>query len=79
MIEKEIVVYSSWVITILSIVGTVLNIYKIRACFYIWAITDVAWIIIDLYYKVYSQAALFFVYLILAAWGLVRWTRNTSS
>jgi nicotinamide riboside transporter PnuC len=66
----------SWAITVASIVGVVLNIKHRRECFYVWACTNLSWTVIDLYYAVYSQAALQAVYFGLAIWGLIEWQRQ---
>jgi nicotinamide mononucleotide transporter len=68
----------TWALTILSIVGVILNIYKNKWCFIIWAATNLAWMIVDYRYEIYSQAALQAVYLVLAVWGLWKW-RNESA
>jgi nicotinamide riboside transporter PnuC len=63
----------TWIITVASIVGVVLNIHKRRSCFYVWACTNFAWMMIDFYEGIYSQAALFAVYFVLAIYGLTKW------
>jgi nicotinamide riboside transporter PnuC len=62
-----------WAVTILSIVGVVLNIKKRKECFFIWAFTNAAWCIYDFVIGAYAQAALFAVYFVLAIWGLIEW------
>jgi nicotinamide riboside transporter PnuC len=62
-----------WVVTGLSLIGVVLNIYKRKECFLIWAVTNFAWMVYDWQIKAYEQATLFGVYFILAIWGLVKW------
>jgi hypothetical protein len=63
----------TWLLTILSIIGVVLNIYKKRSCFIIWSFTNGLWAIVDFYYEIYAQAALFTVYFCLAIYGLIKW------
>jgi len=63
----------TWLITILSIIGVVLNIHKRKECFYIWAVTNFAWMVIDFYKEIYSQSALFAVYFLLAVYGIIKW------
>jgi len=65
-----------WTITILSIIGTVLNIKKRPECFAIWAVTNAAWAIIDFSRGLPEQGVLFSVYFCLAVWGLVEWCRR---
>ncbi len=62
-----------WVITALSITGVILNIQKSPLGFVIWIITNTSWMIIDWRKRIYAQAALFFVYLILSIYGLISW------
>uniref|UniRef100_A0A6M3J5P4 Putative nicotinamide mononucleotide transporter n=1 Tax=viral metagenome TaxID=1070528 RepID=A0A6M3J5P4_9ZZZZ len=60
-------------LSILALIGVVLNIYKKRLCFFIWAITNAGWTIIDFQKEIYAQSALFFVYFLLALWGIYKW------
>jgi len=62
-----------WGLTILSLIGTVMNVKKIHYCFYIWAFTNAIWSIYDYSVKEYQQALLFFIYFILALWGIYEW------
>ena len=62
--------------TILSIVGVILNIKKRKECFSIWVFSNICWIIYAYQLKLYLQILLFFVYLLLAIWGLIEWNKN---
>ena len=62
-----------WGLTILSLIGTVMNVRKMHSCFYIWAFTNAIWSIHDYSVKEYQQASLFFIYFILALWGISDW------
>lgn len=64
----------TWLITIAAIIGTVANIYKKQWCFIIWLVTNFLWMAIDAAAGLYSQAALFAVYLLLSVWGLYQWS-----
>lgn len=66
----------TWIITLLSIIGVILNIYKNKYCFIIWSITNFLWMIIDFYCKLYSQSFLFMIYFILAIYGLIKWLKD---
>jgi nicotinamide riboside transporter PnuC len=68
-----------WIVTVFSITGVVLNIYKIKWCFAIWAVTNFSWMVIDFYRGIYAQAFLFMVYFILAIYGLYRWSVESRS
>lgn len=65
----------AWVLSVVSVTGVVLNIYKIRACFILWIFTNGFWMCYDIYRQVYPQDALFFVYFCLAVWGTVKWRK----
>ncbi len=62
-----------WGLTILSLIGTVMNVKKIHFCFYIWAFTNAVWTIHNYGVKEFQQASLFFIYFILALWGIYEW------
>ncbi len=62
-----------WGITILSIIGVILNIQKRKECFIIWAFTNFAWMVYDLSIGATAQGVLMLVYFILAIWGLIKW------
>jgi len=66
----------TWIITILSIIGVILNIYKNKYCFMIWAVTNFAWMVIDYRAGLYSQSLLFAVYFLLAIYGLWKWIED---
>lgn len=68
----------TWAITIASIIGTIANIKKKSWCFITWVITNFIWMIIDFRAGLYAQAFLFFIYVLLAIWGLIEWRMNSS-
>lgn len=65
-----------WAITVLSIIGVILNIKKRKECFIIWVGTNFTWAIYDFYIGAYAQSALFGIYFLLAIWGLIEWRKN---
>lgn len=65
----------SWAVSGLALIGVVLNIYKRKECFIIWTFTNLFWFIYDYSIGAYAQSALFFVYFVLAIWGLVKWNK----
>ena len=69
----------AWLLTILSLIGVVLNIRKRRECFYIWGATNFGWVIIDYQAGLYAQSFLFIIYFILALWGIYEWRHNETS
>lgn len=56
-----------------AIIGVILNIKKRRECFYIWAVTNASWAIIDFAEGIPAQGFLFTVYFCLAMWGIYEW------
>lgn len=66
----------TWLVTLAAIVGVVLNIKKKRLCFWIWAVTNASWCVIDLMKGIYAQSFLFFIYFLLAIWGIVEWGKK---
>ena len=69
----EMIQSITWLLTILAIVGVILNIQKKQICFYIWAVTNAGWAIIDFYKGIPAQAFLFLVYFGLSVWGIIKW------
>jgi len=66
-----------WTLAALSIVGVVLNIRRRRECFIVWCATNAAWTVVDVVHQVWAQAALQFVYFLLAIWGLIEWKKHS--
>ena len=74
--ENNFIIIASWVIAALSIVGVHYNIHKKRICFLFWMVTNASWIVIDIVYGVYAQAALMLVYFVLAIRGYIKWKED---
>ena len=64
------------ILTIISIVGVILNIKKLRICFVLWIFSNFSWMIVDFYRGIYAQSVLFFVYFLLAIYGLIEWKKD---
>jgi len=67
----------TWLLTILSLFGVVLNIHHNRKCFYIWAFTNASWAVVDFSAGLHAQGVLFVIYTILALWGIIKWKGET--
>ena len=63
----------TWSLTIAAIIGVILNIKKMRVCFYIWAVTNFGWMVVDFHKEIYAQSALFLIYFLLALYGIWEW------
>ena len=66
----------AWLTTILCLIGTILNVKRMRACFYLWAIGNILWLILDLKSGLYSRALLDLVQLGFAIWGIFEWSEK---
>lgn len=62
-----------WCVAMVSLVGTVANVYRRRWCFVLWACSNVAWVVYDIQKHAHPQAALMAVYAALAVWGWRQW------
>lgn len=65
-----------WLLAVASIVGVVLNIRRRHECFYIWAVTNFAWTLVDIAHSVWAQSVLQAVYFVLAIWGIIEWRKE---
>jgi hypothetical protein len=65
-----------WMVTLVSMIGVVMNIKKRKESFIIWMFTNFIWAVYDLSIKAYAQSFLFFVYFILAIWGIYEWRKK---
>ena len=66
----------TWIITAVSLLGTVLNVKKHIACFYLWGFGNIAWLAFDLWSGLFSRAVLDTVQLAFAVWGIVEWGKS---
>lgn len=67
-----------WAVASASLVGVWLNIQRHVACFWIWAVTNAVWMIVDVAHGIPAQACLQGVYLLLAVYGIVKWSRHST-
>ncbi len=65
-----------WFLTIVSIIGAVLNIKKKRSSFAIYTVANIGWIAVNIYHGIYAQAALFLVFTGLSTWGWIEWGKR---
>lgn len=63
----------TYIITALTIIGTVANSFQKRWCFVVWIITNAFWIIYNLSIQQQAQALLYVVNLITSIIGLIKW------
>ena len=67
----------TWFLAVLSLLGNVFNVKKKVTCFYIWALGEIFWFILDCTNKTYGRAFLDLVQLIMAVWGIFEWKAKT--
>lgn len=65
--------FISYIMTAVSIVGTVANSFGKRWCFYVWACTNFFWICYNAGCGSYAQALLYTFNLITCVIGLYKW------
>ena len=66
----------SWITTAICLLGTILNVKKLNACFYLWLFGNILWLCIDIYNGLWSRAILDIVQGVLAVWGIIEWRKN---
>ena len=68
-----------WFITIIALIGIVLNIQKKRECFLLWMFSNFNWAIYNFRIGEYTQAILFAVFFWFSFIGFGRWTYEKKS
>ena len=68
----------TWTVTFVCLTGTVLNVKKMRACFMLWIVGNVAWAAWDLSQGLFSRMLMDLAQLALAVWGWVSWKSETA-
>ena len=66
----------TWLVAGVSLLATVLNIRRVRACFALWFFTNAAWVFFDMTHRLYARAPLDAIYAALAVWGWSAWGRG---
>lgn len=71
--------YVAYIVTALSIIGTVANSLQKRWCFWIWICTNTFWCVYNIALSSYAQAVLYGFNFAMAVLGLCKWrTKNES-
>lgn len=68
--------FISYVVSIITVVGTVANAFQKRWCFWIWLITNAFWIGWNIAIGEYAQSVIYVVNLTTCIIGLFKWKRN---
>lgn len=66
----------SWVLVVIALIGTVLNVRRQRLGFVFWVVSNAGLMVVNAGIGQLAQAVMFGVYLGLAVWGLVAWRTN---
>ncbi len=69
----------SWVLVVLSLSGNVFVIKKNVMGQWLWAISNIGWIIFNLSNGSYAQAFLFTVYFGMCVWGILAWSKESKA
>jgi hypothetical protein len=77
--DSVAIYYATWLLAIVSLVGTYLNIKKQKICFVIWGFTNALWVLYDTSIGAYAQAALMLSYFVLAVHGFYEWRKVTKT
>jgi len=64
-----------WMVSSVNVFGSVLNIKKKSLCFLLWALSNVFWLIYDLYSKSYARSILDVVNLAMNILGMISWIK----
>lgn len=75
--SDKIVHAGSWLLTALSIYAAYLNVKKKRICFMLYTVSNIGWIIINIYFEIYSQALLFLIFTGLSTYGWIEWGKES--
>jgi nicotinamide riboside transporter PnuC len=70
--------FITWIVTITAIIGVIYNIKKRVEGFYLWTLTNTAWVYLDAKAGLYSQAFLFIVYTGLSIYGILVWRKESA-
>lgn len=69
----------SWLFAGIALIGVILNIYKLRSCFWVWIVSNAGNAVYAATREAWSLAVLFSIYFVLAIWGVVKWRRRRES
>ncbi|MFA5759796.1 MAG: hypothetical protein WC942_10640, partial [Clostridia bacterium] len=61
----------TWILSIISLVGAILNARKNIYGFYFWLVGNTGWMIINFKLKIYAAAFLWGIYSLISIWGIL--------
>lgn len=62
-----------WILTSLSLLGTLYNIQKKVTGWYIWAFANMGWVVSFSMKSMVAEATLFAIYFVLSIYGIIKW------
>lgn len=65
-----------WIVTAISIIGSILNARKSIWCFYVWIFANIIWLAYDIHINLYSRAALDIFQTVICISGIIFWKRE---
>lgn len=68
------IVVLTWICSIISLLGTILNSNMNKYGNFIWIFTNMFWLIYDFSIGAYAQSLLYFIYFLLAIYGFIKWS-----
>lgn len=66
----------TFVLSIISIIGAVLNAKQNVYGFYIWIFSNAGWIIVDIYLQLWGQIPFFVVCFFTSFYGIITWNKK---
>ena len=66
----------SWAMTVVCIIGVILNAQKKISGFYFWIVANIGFAVINWYTESYALMVLFIFYFIMCFYGIYLWKRN---
>lgn len=70
--------YLSYIITAITLIGTVANSFQQRWCFYLWIPTNAFWVVYNIIIGEYAQCIIYGVNFITSIIGLIKWSKKDS-
>jgi len=74
--KNFLIKYAPWLISAISTVGCILNIYNLASCFFIWTFGNACWTALILFNKdkrMYGQITIWVVFSLVNIYGFYIW------
>ena len=65
-----------WVLSIITLIGTILNVKKKKEGFIFWIIANIGWIYYTLEYELYSQISIWVSFTAASIYGYITWRKD---